>query len=365
MVRRRPRYLRRLPAEPPPPVPRRGAGVIVSFFFFTVLALLVLVGGGALVAWNWADNQINRPVDSRNEAVKVVVKPQASLRDVAHELHQQRLVDSELVLIAYARYHNLDRSVQAGSYTVNRNMNMVQLLETLQHSRPVELLVTIPEGYTSEKAATALEAAGLFPAAAYLKEVKEGRFDDEILKGRPAGASLEGYLFPDTYLVPRDATPHQFVALQLKTFAQRYATVQASAAKRQPPLTTHQLVTLASIIEREVQTDQFRPNVASVLSNRLTINMPLQADATVLYAMGVWKKEVLLEDLKYPSPYNTYLHAGLPPGPISNPGLKALQAAADPPKTDYYFYFADKNGVTHFSRTNEEHESLKRRYGVA
>lgn len=363
MVRRRARYVRQPPPEPPKK--QGGAKAIVAFFSLALIALLALAGAGAWWGWNWVDDEIHRPVDARDEGVKITVPPKASVRDVAHELHKQNLVDSELVMVWYARYRHLDRSIQTGTYTLNRRMNIPQLLEALQSARPAEVWVTIPEGYTAEKAALALESAQLFPAATYLQEVKGGSFDDEIVRGRPEGASLEGFLFPDTYLVPRDITPHQFIALQLREFAKKYATVRTTAAQRQPPLTPFQLVTLASIIEREVQTDAFRPSVASVLNNRLAINMALQADATVLFAMGIWKKELLQEELKYPSPYNTYLHAGLPPGPISNPGLKALQVAADPPKSDFFFYFADKNGVTHFSRTNQEHEHLKRLYGVA
>ncbi len=350
---------------PPPPKKRGGAAAVVGFFFFALIALMVLVGGGTWIARNWIDEEIHRPVDRRDETVQVVVPPKASFRDVARELHRLRLVDSELVLVGYARSKHLDRSVQAGSYTLNRTMNMVQVLEALQRSRPAEIWVTIPEGYTAEKTAAVLEAIHLFPAGDYLQEVKQGRFADEILRERPPDASLEGYLFPETYLVPPDITPHQFIALQLRQLAQEFARVRAQAELRQPPLNTHQLVTLASIIEREVQTDEYRPNVASVLNNRLATDIPLQADATVLYAMGVWKQRLFDPDLKFPSPYNTYLHAGLPPGPISNPGYKALLAAAQPPPTSYYFYFADPNGVTHFSRTNEEHERLKRQYGVA
>ncbi len=363
MVPRRIRYVRRLP---PQPVPRPSRVVaVLGFVFFAALALVVLAGVGTFAAWNWIDVEVHRPVDAKDEAVKVVVPPRASLREVGSELHRQHLISSELVFAWYARYNHLDRSVQAGSYTLNRKMTMVQLLQALQSSRPAEIWVTIPEGYTAEKAAATLEAAHLFPASDYLKEVRQGRFDDEILRGRPAGSSLEGFLFPDTYLVPRGVPAHQFVSIQLREFARKYSEVRPKLEKRQPPIATYQLVVLASIIEREVQTDAFRPNVAGVLNNRLAADMPMQADATVLYALGVWKKEVLQDDLKFPSPYNTYLHPGLPPGPISNPGLKALLAAADPPKTDFFFYFADKSGVTHFSKTNEEHERQKRKYGVA
>jgi len=337
----------------------------VGIIFFALLALVVLAGAGTFVAWNWVDQEVHRPVDAKDEAVKVIVPPQATLRDVGRELHRQHLIDSELVFAWYARSSRLDRSVQAGSYTLNRSMNMVQLLAAVQSSRPAEIWVTIPEGYTAEKTAATLEAAQLFPASDYLNEVKQGRFEDEILRARPAGSSLEGFLFPDTYLVPRGVTAHQVVSIQLREFARKYREVRPKLENRQPKLNTYQLIVLASIIEREVQTDAYRPNVASVLNNRLAGDMPLQADATVLFAMGVWKKVVLQDDLKFPSPYNTYLHRGLPPGPISNPGLKALLAAADPPKTDLYFYFADKNGVTHFSRTNEEHNRQKRQYGVA
>jgi UPF0755 protein len=240
---------------------------------------------------------------------------------------------------------------------------MTQILQALQTAIPEEVFITIPEGYTIQKTATMLDQGTLIKGNDYLQVAKQGQFDYEFLAGRPAGASLEGFLFPDTYLVPRTVTAKQLVTLQLDAFKKLWVETRKDlAAKRK--LNALQVVTLASMIEREARFDEDRPMVASVIYNRLANGWPLQIDATVLYAKGVWQSTVSLDDLKINSPYNTYLHTGLPPGPIANPGQKAIDAALKPADTSYFFYLSDSQGHNHYAKTNDEFNQLKRKYGL-
>lgn len=287
----------------------------------------------------------------------------ATFHQVAETLHQAGLIDSVLVFDLYARYRHLDRSVEAGGYELSRNLTAIQILKELQTARPDEIFITIPEGYTMQKTAQKLDKGGLIKGSAYIEAVNNGKFDFPFLKDRPPGANLEGFLFPDTYLVPKDATATQLVSQQLKEFGKKWNAARKAAAE-QRKLNVFQIVTVASLIEREAKFDDDRPKVASVIYNRLAIDMYLQIDATVLYAKGVWQDRVTLEDRKVQSPYNTYLHPGLPPGPIANPGLKAIDAALHPAQTEYLFYLSDPQGHNHYARNNQEFGELLRKYGL-
>lgn len=320
----------------------------------------------AVAAYAYVDHQIHTPANPGTGKVRVVVPLGATFHETATILHQAGLVDSELVFDWYARYRHLDRSVEAGAYQMDHNWNMEQLLLAMQKAVPDEIFVTIPEGYTIQKTAKRLDTGGVIKGSEYIALASGSTFDDKFafLKGRPAGASLEGFLFPDTYLVPKNATATDLMTLQLTQFGKVWTdTRQAQAAQRK--LSTLQIVTMASLIEREARFDDDRGKVASVIYNRLAAGMLLQIDATVLYAKGVWQSTVTVNDRKIDSPYNTYLHLGLPPGPIANPGTKALDAALNPAQTDYYYYLSDPQGHNHYARTLEEFGRLLKQYGLS
>lgn len=325
--------------------------------------LPALLGIPGFLGYNWVEHQLHSPANPGGGTVRVVVAPGSTFHEVADTLHRAGLIDSTLVFDLYARYHHLDRNVQAGAYVIGRNKDMTQILQALQTAIPEEVFITIPEGYTIQKTAAMLDKGTLVKGSDYLQVAKSGQFDYDFLASRPQGASLEGFLFPDTYLVPRTVTAKQLVTLQLDAFKKLWdQTRQDLAAKRK--LNSFQVVTIASLIEREVRYDEDRPLVASVIYNRLASGWPLQLDATVLYAKGVWQSNVTLDDLKINSPYNTYLHTGLPPGPIANPGSKAIDATLKPADTGYFFYLSDSQGHNHYAKTNDEFNQLKRQYGL-
>jgi peptidoglycan lytic transglycosylase G len=320
----------------------------------------------AAAAYAYIDHQIHTPANPGTGKVRVVIPLGATFHETASILHEAGLVDNELVFDWYARYRQLDRSVEAGAYQMDRSWNMDQLLRALQTAVPDEIFVTIPEGYTIQKTAARLDTGGVIKGPEYIALATGSTFDDKFpfLQGRPVGASLEGFLFPDTYLVPKDATAKDLITLQLTQFGKVWTDArQAQAVQRK--LNVLQIVTMASLIEREARFDDDRAKVASVIYNRLAQGMLLQIDATVLYAKGVWQSTVTLADRKIDSPYNTYLHPGLPPGPIANPGAKALDAALNPAQTDYLYYLSDPQGHNHYARTLEEFGRLLKQYGLS
>jgi UPF0755 protein len=344
--------------------PRRRGRTCLQLALVFLFLLPALIGIPAVVGYAYVDHQVNHPANPGNSKARVVVPLGATFSEVADTLHQAGLVDNPLVFRLYARYKHLDRSVEAGAYDLSHNLNMPQLLQALQTSRPEEIFITIPEGYTIQKAAQKLDQlGGPIKGADYLALAQHGQFSYDFLNDRPAGASLEGFLFPDTYLVPRSGSAKDLITAQLTAFGRNWtAERKALAAKRK--LNVLQIVTLASIIEREARFDVDRPLVASVFYNRLAIGMPLQADATVLYAKGVWQSGVTLDDRKVDSPYNTYLHGGLPPGPIANPGLKSIDAALQPGQSTYLYYLSDPQGHNHYATTYDQFVQLLHQYGL-
>ncbi len=336
--------------------------LLVGVFLFLVPAVVGIPG---VLGYAWLDRELHQPANPGSGSVRVVIPPGSSFHDIAETLHRVGLIDSPLVLDLYARYRRLDRSIEAGAYTLDRNLNMEQILVALQSVRPEEVFVTIPEGFTIRKTADMLDRRGFIKGKDYVDVATRGQFDYDFLRGRPPAASLEGFLFPETYLISaRELTANQLVKLQLQQFGVSWnATRRAQAAQRK--LSALQVVTLASIIEREAKFDEDRPLVSSVMYNRLAIGMPLQADATVLYAKGAWQASVTYDDRKVDSPYNTYLHPGLPPGPIANPGLKSIDAALQPAQSDYLYYLSDPQGHNHYARSNEEFGKLLKQYGLS
>ncbi|TMD40458.1 MAG: endolytic transglycosylase MltG [Chloroflexi bacterium] len=335
----------------------------VQWALIIIFLLPAALGIPGFFAYSWVDHQLHQPANPSSAKVRFVVQPGSSFHEVADTLHRAGLVDSVTVFDLYARYKHLDRNVQAGAYELSRNLTMVQILQALQTAVPEEIYIAIPEGYTIKKTAALLDQGGIIKGSDYLAQAVTGQYNYDFLKDLAAGTSLEGFLFPDTYLVPRTGTAKQLITLQLNAFQARW-TASRKALAEQRRLSPLQVLTIASMIEREARFDADRPLVASVIYNRLQAGWPLQIDATVLYAKGVWQSSVTTDDRKINSPYNTYLHTGLPPGPIANPGIKAIDATLQPAQTGYFFYLSDPQGHNHYARTNEEFAQLLKQYGL-
>lgn len=284
------------------------------------------------------------PVDRSNTQTKVfVINPGESVTQISRNLDNEQLIRSRIVFYLIVKRLGIEKSIQAGNFRLSPSMSAPEVALQLTHGI-LDTWVTIIEGLRKEEVvATLAQKLGL-SSSVLMRE------------------SQEGYLFPDTYLVPKGATETQVLSMLRDTFNDKVTTeIRNAAAKRN--LTLNGLVTMASLVEREAQSYEDKQMIAGILFNRLEIGMPLQVDASVQYALGFdeksqswWKKDLTFDDLKYDSSYNTYVNTGLPPGPIANPGLDSLQAVAFPTKSSYLFYITGKDGRMRYSTTYIEHQ---------
>ncbi|MBI5629584.1 MAG: endolytic transglycosylase MltG [Elusimicrobia bacterium] len=280
--------------------------------------------------------------------VEVTVPPGLSAWQTAQLLKEKGVLRSARLFKLAAALTKTDRRLKPGTYELRRSMPATKVLRILASGAArKELKVVIPEGFSARQIAERLEAEGVCPAQAFLKEAQVHR--------------LEGYLFPATY----SFEPGTAAAAAAQRMHQEFKSQilrHFEAAEPKPALNLHQLVTLASIVEREAVLPREKPMIAAVYLNRMQRRMRLEADPTVQYALRHWKKGLTTEDLRTPSPYNTYMHYGLPPGPICSPGLDSFKAAMRPAETDAVYFVADNTGGHVFSATHEEHIKAKQSF---
>ncbi len=301
-----------------------------------------------------------RPAARAAPAQVVVVPPGASLRDVAAVLSSAGLIRSPLAFVVSARIRGLGARLQSGEYLLSASMPPLEILEKIARGQVMLHRLTIPEGYSATQIADALAEAQLAEREAFLLVARQegDSFAFPFVEGR---RNLEGYLFPDTYYFPRGLPARQIVQTMLARFDQR-VTPQLRAAARAQGVSLHEALTIASIVEREAKLPVERPIITGVIYNRLRSGWRLEIDATVLYALGRPGGPLTAGDLLVESPYNTYRQPGLPPGPICNPGLAAIEAAARPAVTPYLFYVLRPDGSHAFSTTFEQHQRNIRRW---
>lgn len=317
---------------------------------------------------NFRANDLSSPAGVDSRLITFTVQPGEPVGQIATRLQRQGLVrDAELFRL-YLRYNGMDSGVEAGVFDLRKTMNMAQIATVLQRGqRGDEVTLTVPEGRRLEEVAQSVSQQLSINADEFSKlasSPQEFATEFPFLAELPAGATLEGYLFPDTYRFTRDATARDVIERMLANFNQQISQAMRDKLAAQGR-TLFQAVILASIVEREAVVASERPAIAGVYFNRLQSNMALDADPTVQYAMGYqqaqgtwWNLELTQDDYRtVESPYNTYLNPGLPPGPICSPGLSSLAAAVEPASSPYYFFRASCSGDgTHmFSKTLEEH----------
>ena len=287
----------------------------------------------------------------RGREVRITIRKGAPFREAADSLAAGGVIQSGRLFAAYARLRRADRTLRWGTYILHDAMSWEQLLESIRLGRGVVHTVTIPEGWTIAQITPALvEALDVNPDSVAVA-VRDTALLHRLNVPTP---TLEGYLFPDTYTFPDRISARDAIRVMVERFEHEWKPAWDSILPRMK-LTRHDIVTLASIVEREVMRNEERPVVAAVYLNRLKIGMPLMADPTIDYALGRRPGRVLFVDLKVKSPYNTYLHAGLPPGPIGSPGAASLAASLNPAKVPYRYFVAAADGHHEFRRTYEEH----------
>ena len=314
-------------------------------------------------------DDISKSASDDPTPVVFVVEPGDVAGDIALRLKRWGLITDAELFRQLAHYQEADSKLEAGRYELRANMTMGEIIEALQHGRLEEIAVTVPEGWRAEQIAEMLAEEVGVDVDQFLDLVQGGPFDHEFLQGRPPEATLEGFLFPDTYLLPVQPTALDIIERMLADFDQRF-TVEMRQAAAEQEMTIYQVVTLASIVEREAVVAEERPIIAGVFLNRLAEGMSLESCPTVQYALGYqedadqwWKTPVMLEEFdQVNSSYNTYLHRGLPPGPICNPGLASIQAVLEPVETDYLYFLAKGDDSHAFAKTFEEHLQNQQKY---
>ena len=314
--------------------------------------LLVIVTGGAMIA------VLLEPRADEGAEVLFEVRKGESLRAIANRLEQHNLVRDARATTWWARLRGQASELHAGQYWISPTLSPAEIIDRIASGRVATWEVVIPEGLTAAEIGERLAARGIVDAREFTAAVADPALAREL--GLPA-KSLEGYLFPETYRLPRGRTGPEVVRVFVDQFRAAWRQVEARAAER--GLAMHQVVILASIVEKETGAPNERPMIASVFANRLRKGMRLESDPTVIYGVTAFDGNLRRADLDDTANlYNTYQHYGLPPGPISNPGLDALKAVIDPASSNL-LYFVSKNDGTHeFSETYAKHVEAVDRY---
>lgn len=339
---------------------KRTVLLVVRFVLVTAVVLL-MVGQVALAVVVLLAHQPASRRDSLDRIVEIPLGTPAGR--ISRMLEEQGLIRSAFIFDIMLKITNRDSQLKAGEYLLNPAMNTMEVIQKLNEGTIVTHRIMIPEGYELKQIAAVLAREGLVDPERFLMLAQNA----ELVFGEQFPVelqipSLEGYLFPDTYHFAKEQSEEAIIRQMVSRFVDVVIS-KVDLSLLDDKYTLHEVITLASIVEKEVIYDFERPLVAAVYHNRLNIGMRLQADPTVRYVMTENRSRVLYSDLEIDSPYNTYRYDGLPPGPIASPGLKSIMAVLEPADVDYLYFVAKNDGTHVFSRTFEEHVAARRALG--
>jgi len=331
--------------------------IVIGSIVALTMAIVLITVGIIVVTLDEAREEVG-------QSVYFVVEPDESVDSIANRLNDDGLIRSSGYFSFRVRIQSKGDDIVAGRYRLDTGMSTSQIINAITSDNAAlaqEVSVQFIEGWRTEQYAEAAVAAGLtFNVDDFMQATKDPKWNNQFsfLHTRPSGVALEGYLFPDTYNFRMDATPDDVIERLLATFEER-VTPEMIALTDGLGMTLHQVMTIASIIEREAAVADERGTISSVYHNRLDRGMPLQADPTIQFQLGTpedWWPELTVADLQRDGVYNTYLNPSLPPGPICNPSLASIEAALQPEQTPYIFFVATGDGTHAFAETLEEHE---------
>ena len=340
-----------------------------SFRYWLKLGLViatVIAGFSSYVGW-----QLVRPAGRGEDNISVMIEPGETVAQISRQLKTLGLIRSELFFAYWVRLSGREDKIVSGYYSLPANVHIINLtyLLTSGVGSAAEVKIRLIEGWTLKQIAEYLEREKILKADDFVATVTDpvsvkaivARVNESFFLSKPAGASLEGYLFPDTYRIYYDASAE---AIAVKMLANLYGKIPANwiSLVNSRGYSLHEALTLASIVEKEVPGDQDRKLVADIFWRRLGKGIGLQADSTINYVTGKSDQAASSSDLQIDSAYNTYKYRGLPPGPISNPSLSALEAVIFPETNDYWYFLTTSEGAVIYSRTFEEHRAAKARY---
>lgn len=322
-----------------------------------ILAIIFLVLILTPLALNIYYNFLLRPLSKSKNSQIFIVKPGQPIVQIGRNLEKANLIKSDLAFRLYVAQSGIAKNIQAGDFRLAPDMSTKEIAQALTHGA-IDIWVTFPEGIRVEEMAQIIENK--------LKTATNDKY--QFNKEAFIQRSKEGFMFPDTYLIAKDATAQDIINRMQLTFEQK-VDKKTLVLGQNNDLNADDLITLASLIEREAKTNEERPVIAGILINRLKEGIPLQVDATIQYAKGYdaaqnnWWSPVTVSDYQLvKSIFNTYLHVGLPPAPICNPGLDSIRAAASPAQTDYLYYLHDSQGKIHYAKTAQEHQDNISKY---
>lgn len=327
---------------------------------FRIIIIVLIIALGIFMLKRELDKTIKpmNPEDFSEELVEI--PPGSNVDDISEILHKNELIKSKSIFKYLAKKEEIDSDFKAGSFKLSKSMDLYGIFEVITSSSAgkSDIRITIPEGYELEDIADRFsDQAGLsrktFLELASNKENYEDDF--KFLRYLDKGQSLEGYLYPATYEIESSTTEDSIIRNMLKAFSD-FALVEIEEAMEKHDLSFDELVTLASIVEREARLAEERPIMAGVFFNRMDVGMPLQSCATVQYIIGERKPVLSTEETRIDSPFNTYINNGLPPSPIASPGIASIRAVLEPEEVDYlYFVLTGEDGSHTFSKTYDEH----------
>ena len=335
-------------------------GVSLGVKLLLILLALIIAGGlGAFIFVSGLGSAVCNPEDQEGRVI--VIESGSYTGSIAEQLETEGIITSASNFKLFSKFNHYDGQYQAGTYTFSPSMTMDEIAQILVEGRTNQISFTIPEGLTEYETAAKLEKQGVRTKKNYVKLMEKKDFSEKypfLKDAQDNKHRLEGYLFPNTYTLPEGSTEEDVIDLMLSTFDEVFTDEFKERAKKLK-MDMNEVMVVASIIENEAAVDEDREIIASVIYNRLEIDMPLQMDSTIQYILSLdskRKKDLLYVDTEIESEYNTYLHAGLPPGPICSPGEASIRAALYPADTDYiYFILSDKlDGTMKFSKDYDE-----------
>ena len=319
-----------------------------------LLIFIALAGGALLELFSFAA----APCSTATTEQSVTIPPGQGLKATAVDLHDRGIIRNAFKFNLYARIKGYDKKIKAGEYRLKPSYSPREIIEIMVSGKVQLYKITIPEGYNLAQIADMMPAAGLGSANDFLAEANDSALIEEL--NIPSN-SLEGYLFPDTYHFPKGVSQAKVIQTMVRRLQEVFNAAWEGRTS-EIKMSVHEVVTLASIIEKETGAPSERPVISSVFHNRLKKNMRLASDPTVIYGIKDFDGNLTRKDLTTKTPYNTYKIKGLPPGPIANPGAKAMEAALYPGDTDYLFFVSKRDGTHYFSKTYQEHEKAVRKY---
>lgn len=320
--------------------------------------LILFLFLGIFLAMGYFDMALNRPASPLREMKKIEIPRGYSFKKIANLLKKENLIQNRSTFVILSHLRGVTNQLKAGEYHLSKNMTPLEIMEKLLKGDVVSYSLTIPEGYTIREIANLLEKSKLLDKKRFTALAQSRKILDSLgIKAK----SLEGYLFPDTYHFPKGTKEEEIIRTMVEKLNNLF-TEDIKKRLEEINFSKHEILTLASLIEKEAQIDSERKLISAVFYNRLKKNMLLQSDPTVIYALKDFDGNIRKKDLKIDSPYNTYVYKGLPPAPIANPGKESILAALYPAKVDYLYFVAKNNGEHHFSKNFKEHNRAVRKY---